>query len=246
MSERGAEPVARYNAGRFSIDILYEDNHLLVVRKPPNMPVQADASRDLDLQSALKEYIRQKYAKPGNVFLGLCHRLDRPVGGLMVLCRTSKSAERMTRQFADRTVDKRYLCVARGDISAELRLEDWLRKGADGMVRITGPDEPDSKRALLTAEPLARKSGLTLLRVKLYTGRAHQIRVQMSHAGHPLWGDNRYGDGAPGQQIALWSAYLSFEHPTQRQRLEFSCPPPRIEPWSAWSEGDLLNMCAPS
>ena len=226
--------MTEYQAGRYRIEILYEDNHLLVVRKPPNMAVQADASGDLDLQSALKGYIKEKYQKPGEVFLALCHRLDRPVGGAMVLCRTSKCAERLTRQFAQHTVDKVYLCAVEGELKDAISPVDYLVKDARGMVRVAGADEPGAKRACLTAAPLAAAGGLTLVRVELGTGRSHQIRVQMKHAGYPLGGDNRYGSGRPGQQIALWAAHLAFDHPTTHERLSFDCPVPEAQPWNIW------------
>lgn len=226
--------MTEYRAGRYRIGIMYEDNHLLVAVKPPNMPVQADASGDIDMLTALKRYIKEEYSKPGEVFLGLCHRLDRPVGGVMVFGRTSKGAGRLTRQFMEHTVDKVYLCAARGAPEGALALEDWLVKDARGMVRVVEPDAPGAKYARLEAEPLARAGDMTLMKVRLFTGRSHQIRVQLSHAGYPLWGDNRYGGGQPGQQIALWAASLAFDHPTRHERLAFDCPPPDAEPWRRW------------
>lgn len=226
--------MTEYQAGRYRIEILYEDNHLLVVRKPPNMAVQADSSGDLDIQTALKGYIKERYNKPGAVFLALCHRLDRPVGGVMVLCRTSKCAERLTRQFASHTVDKTYLCAVRGEVSGVQELSDFLLKDARGMVRVVDEGTPGAKLARLTATPLAHADGLTLMQVALHTGRSHQIRVQMAHSGHPLWGDNRYGDGRPGQQIALWATSLAIDHPTTGERLCFDCPPPDAAPWGLW------------
>ncbi len=227
--------MTEFEAGKYRIPIIYEDNHLLIAVKPQNMPVQADSSRDIDLQSALKGYIKEKYQKPGDVYLALCHRLDRPVGGVMVLCRTSKSAERMTRKFAERTVQKTYLCVIEGELAGIIEPEDYLLKDNGGMVRVVDADVKGAKRASLTAAPLAYAHGLTLVKVELHTGRSHQIRVQMAHAGYPLWGDNRYGDGRPGQQIALWAANLAFDHPTTKEHMRFDCPPPDIMPWNIWS-----------
>lgn len=226
--------MTEYQAGKYRIGILYEDNHLLIALKPQNMPVQADASGDLDMQSALKGYIKEKYNKPGDVFLALCHRLDRPVGGVMALCRTSKCAERMTKQFASHTVEKTYLCVVKGELNETINPEDYLLKDERGMVRVVSPDTKGAKRASLTAAPIAHADGLTLVKVELHTGRSHQIRVQMAHAGYPLWGDNRYGDGRPGQQIALWAASLALDHPTTKQRICFDCPPPDMQPWNIW------------
>ena len=168
----------RVRAGRFEVEVLYEDNHLLVVVKPPNLPVQGDSSGDDDLLSIMKRYIGNKYQKPGNVYLGLVHRLDRPVGGVMVLARTSKAAARLSAAFADHAQDKRYLAVVRGDMPGERTLEDDLLKdGATGMVRVVPAGTPGSKHARLHTRPLAAREGLTLVEVALYTGRAHQIRV---------------------------------------------------------------------
>ena len=218
-------------SGRFAIGVLYEDNHLLVVVKPPNLPVQADSSRDEDLLNILKGYIGHKYQKPGNVYMGLVHRLDRPVGGVMVFARTGKAAARLSRDFAAHAQDKRYLAVLQGELTGPRTLEDWLRKDGDGIVRVVPADAPGAKSARLLTTPLARREGLTLAEVRLYTGRAHQIRVQHAHAGLPLWGDARYGGGKPGQQIALWAWSLSFKHPTRDEQLRFTCPPPEAGAW---------------
>ena len=220
-------------AGRFSIPVLYEDNHLLVVVKPPNMPTQGDSSGDLSLLDALKGYIGEKYRKPGAVYLGLVHRLDRPVGGAMVFARTSKAAARLSEAFRVHAQDRRYLAVVEGAVDAPLELEDDLIKdGRTGMVRVAAPGAPDAKHARLVSRPLACQEGLSLMDVELFTGRAHQIRVQHAHAGHPLWGDMRYGNGERGRQIALWAYRLVLEHPTRRERMRFCAPPPVEAPWT--------------
>lgn len=233
--------IDRVRAGRFVIGVLYEDNHLLVVVKPPNLPVQADSSGDDDLLSIMKGYIGNKYQKPGNVYLGLVHRLDRPVGGVMVLARTSKAAARLSAAFAAHEQDKRYLAVLQGTMTGERTLEDALAKDPrTGMVRVVAPDVPGAKAARLRTRPLGSREGLTLSEVTLYTGRAHQIRVQHAHAGFPLWGDARYGGGRPGQQIALWAASLALEHPTRHETLRFSAPPPGDGAWRAF-DGEIRN-----
>ena len=229
--------INRVRAGRFTVGVLYEDNHLLVVEKPPNLPVQADSSGDDDLLSIMKRYIGNKYQKPGNVYLGLVHRLDRPVGGVMVLARTSKAAARLSAAFAAHEQDKRYLAVLQGSLPGEATLEDDLLKdGATGTVRVVPAGTPGAKHARLRTRPLARREGLTLAEVTLYTGRAHQIRVQHAHAGHPLWGDARYGGGKPGQQIALWAASLALTHPTQKTALRFTSMPPGDGAWAAFQD----------
>ena len=233
--------IERIQAGRYGIDVLYEDNHLLVVVKPPNLPTQADSSGDDDLLSILKRHIGNKYQKPGNVYLGLVHRLDRPVGGAMVFARTSKAAARLSAAFAAHAQDRRYLAVVRGAIDGPRLLEDALVKdGATGMVRVAAPDTPGAKPARLRTRPLGARDGLTLTEVTLFTGRAHQIRVQHAHAGHPLWGDARYGDGRPGEQIALWAAALGFDHPTRREPMRFIVPPPGGGIWPRFN-GEIEN-----
>ena len=221
-----------FQAGGRTVKVLYLDNHLLAVEKPPNMPTQADESRDEDLLSACKVYIAEKFQKPGEAYLGLVHRLDRPAGGVMVFARTSKAAARLTRAFAGHDLEKIYLAVVQGEVGEPGRLKDFLVKGEDGMVRVAQAGEPGAKEARLSYRPLRTLEGLTLLEVSLETGRPHQIRVQLANIGHPLWGDNRYGGGAPGQQLALWSNRLTLPHPTKPERIIFTSDPPRSGVWA--------------
>jgi len=220
------------------VGIVYEDNHLLVVVKPTNMPTQADASGDPDLHSVMKQYIAEKYQKPGAVYLGLVHRLDRPVGGLVVLARTSKAADRLSEQVRKKTLARQYVAAVRGDAKDEAELCDWLLKDErTNTVRAVAANTPGAKDAKLVYQKAGESDGLSLLRVKLFTGRSHQIRVQLSHSGCPIWGDARYGAGKPGEQIALWGAHLGLVHPTKKEELHFTVLPPMdARPWRAFDE----------
>lgn len=204
------------------IDVIYEDNHVLVALKPPNMLSQADKTGDTDILTELKDYVKVRYNKPGAVYLGLVHRLDRPVGGLMVFARTSKAAARLSAQMQKHAMGREYLCVAEGVITEPFTLTDWLVKDERlNRVSVCPPDRPGAQKAILHGTPLASDGATTLVAIRLETGRNHQIRVQLSHSGHPLWGDNRYGHGQPGQQIALWGYKLTIEHPTTHEQLTF-------------------------
>ena len=213
------------------IRVLYEDNHLLVVEKPMNVPVQADASGDEDLLTACKGYIKERYQKPGEVYLGLVHRLDRPVGGVMVLARTSKAAARLTEQFSAHRAEKRYAAVVEGSAPGEGQLIDWLLKNeSTNTTTVVKEGTPGAKLARLSYRTLAREKGLSLLDVSLKTGRPHQIRVQLSHSGLPLWGDQRYNpDARVGDQIRLWAYALTIAHPTLKEPMTFYALPPFSE-----------------
>lgn len=220
------------------VRVVYEDNHILVVVKPPNMPTQADASGDLDLQSAMKAYIAEKYNKPGAVYLGLVHRLDRPVGGLVVLARTSKAADRLSAQVRSKTLYRQYVAAVRGEVPEKGTLCDTLLKdGRTNTVCVVPAGTPGGKDAKLTYEKAGQAGDLSLVRVRLFTGRSHQIRVQLSHAGMPIWGDARYGGGKPGEQIALWGAHLGLVHPTLKEEMRFDALPPEDgAPWQRFSQ----------
>ncbi len=199
-----------------NIPVIYEDNHLLVVNKPANIPVQQDISGDPDLLTLLKDYIRDKYHKPGNVFLGLVHRLDRPASGCMVFARTSKAASRLSDQFRRRTVKKEYLAVVHGKTPKTGTLQDYLKKdNSKNLVYSVSADTRNSKKAILHFRTIDYQSGNSLVQIELETGRSHQIRVQFATAGYPLWGDHRYGtdDDNSTRQLALHSFKLTFEHP---------------------------------
>ena len=203
--------------------ILFEDNHLLVVEKPENLPVQADASGDADLLSVCKTYIKETYHKPGEAYLGLVHRLDRPVGGVMVFAKTSKAAARLTAQFKDRTAHKRYVAIVDGYAPSKGECIDWLLKDeATNTTHVVKEGTPGAKKAILRYRTLARQNGTSLLDIELLTGRPHQIRVQLSSRDLPIVGDMRYHPKAkPGTQIRLWSYVLTIKHPTLSEPMTF-------------------------
>ena len=221
-------------------EILYEDNHLLVAVKPPNMLSQADKTGDTDILTVLKAYIKEKYQKPGNVYLGLVHRLDRPVGGLMVFARTGKAASRLSAQLQAHDMGREYLCVVTGDVKDDFTLTDYLIKDeVRNRVEVCSADQKGAQLAILHGHCIDRRQGTALCSIRLETGRSHQIRVQMSNIGAPLWGDNRYGSGIPGQQIALWGYKLTVEHPVSHEVCTwYSMPYGSI--WSVYE--DLLQL----
>lgn len=222
------------------IPVLFEDNHLLIVEKPVNMPTQEDESKDLDLLTALKDDIKERFGKPGNVYLGLVHRLDRPVGGLMVFAKTSKSASRLSDAVRTREFTKLYVAIVHGTPEqTEGRLVHYLVKDSKtNIVKAVAKGYPEAKEAVLDYRVLGSADGLSLIRIELHTGRSHQIRVQFASIGCPLYGDQKYGANRnkPGQQIALWSTKLAFAHPTQKEVVTFDSVPPRVHPWTLWSE----------
>lgn len=218
------------------IKVIYEDNHLLVVEKPVNVLSQGDDTNDKDMVNLLKQYVKEKYNKPGNVFIGLVHRLDRPVGGAMVFAKTSKAASRLSDQVRTKTFKKTYKAVIHGTMNKENdTLKDYLYKNKKtNMVSVVKKDHNEAKNAELSYETLGVKDKFSLVEIDLKTGRSHQIRVQFASRKHPLFGDQRYGQNVNkvGQQIALWSYKIEIEHPTTKERMEFVCEPPQENPWN--------------
>lgn len=221
-------------------EVLYEDNHLLGIVKPVNIPVQEDATGDADLLNLLKEDVKVRFNKPGNVYMGLVHRLDRPVGGAMIFAKTSKAASRLSESVRSHSFHKVYLTVVHGRPPAsEGRLVNTLLKDAkSNTVSIVRKGTPGGKEAILDYTVLGSAEGCSLLKINLVTGRSHQIRVQMNGIGCPLYGDQKYGAAVnkPGQQIALWSALVGFPHPVTKEEIELISLPPQTHPWNLWSQ----------
>ena len=210
------------------LTVVYEDNHLLVVLKRPNQLTQSDQTGDSDLLSEARAYIEEKYQKPGKAYLGLVHRMDRPVSGLIVFARTSKAAARLSEQVRTHEMYREYVCVAEGETPQRFRLTDYLKKDKEAnMVRVI-PDylKAEGKLAVLNGVSLRQVDGRSLCAIRLETGRAHQIRVQMAHSGHPLVGDHRYGHPEGKEQIALYGMRLTLTHPTTKERMVFMAPMP--------------------
>ncbi len=219
-----------------NINIIYEDNHLLVVEKPVNVPSQEDSTGDPDLLSILKDDIKIRYNKPGNVYLGLVHRLDRPVGGVMVFAKTSKAASRLSDLIRRNEFKKTYLAVVHGTPKpkgGELR-HYLLKDRSKNIVKAVSPKTEGSKEAILEFKTIKAAQSLSLVEINLITGRSHQIRVQFSSIGHPLYGDQKYGAhvNTPGQQIALWSHKITLVHPTKKEEMTFTSKcPEELYPW---------------
>lgn len=211
------------------INIIYEDNHLLVVEKPINVPVQADKSGDEDLLTMLKKYLKEKYNKPGEVYLGLVHRLDRPVGGVMVFAKTSKAASRLSKQVQKHEFKKIYMAVIEGKVSESGTFKDKLKK--DEKTNITRVSE-DGKEAELSYNLIGFVNNLSLVRISLKTGRSHQIRVQFASRKIPLYGDQKYNPNAVKNQIALFASKLEFKHPITKEVMSFELPLPERYPFT--------------
>lgn len=218
------------------LQVLFEDNHIIVVVKPQNVPSQEDSSHDEDMLTIVKKYLKEKYNKSGNVYLGLVHRLDRPTGGVMVFAKTSKGASRLSESIREGELEKTYLTVVNGKMpETNGRLVNYLKKNAvTNMVYVVPDATEGAKRAELLYEVLETKGNYQLLRVKLLTGRGHQIRVQLSFNGAKICGDARYGS-VDKCKLALWATVLKFEHPVTRKTMTFIAYPPEEEvPWSAF------------
>lgn len=213
------------------INVIYEDNHLLVVEKPVNIPVQEDISKDIDMITLLKDYRIKKENKKGDAYIGLVHRLDRPVGGIMVFAKTSKAASRLSEEIRNNTFHKTYLAVIEGTIPKEGKLEDYLIKDKNKNISyITTKDK--GKYSALEYKVLNTKNNLSLVEINLITGRSHQIRLQFASRNHPLVGDSKYGNNPNNINIALFAKSITFTHPTTKEKLTFTLDMPNKYPFN--------------
>lgn len=218
-----------------NLKVLYEDNHIIVVEKPVNIPSQGDKTGDEDMLTIIKQYIKEKYNKPGEVYLGLVHRLDRPTGGVMVFARTSKSASRLSEQVREKKMHKKYLCIVDGKMESQTgTMRDFLLKNEKSNTsRVVKEGTKNSKEAVLDYEVVKynEEINMSVVKVDLHTGRHHQIRVQFASRGHSLSGDQKYGTRGRGKQLALWAYSLSFIHPVTKKELIFEDYPELIGSW---------------
>jgi 23S rRNA pseudouridine1911/1915/1917 synthase len=214
-----------------SLSILYEDNHCLAIDKASGAVSAHFQGREETLDRLVKAFLKEKHQKPGNVFLGVVHRLDRPVSGVLLFAKTSKAAARLTAQFREGTVEKVYWAIVEGNLAATAgTLEDWLRKDhLTGRVEIVEPLTPQARQALLHFQRRGEHGGLTWLEIRPQTGRRHQLRAQLAHHGHPVFGDKRYGASRTfGNAIALHARQLTFLHPIRHEPITLTADLPPL------------------
>ncbi|HYT94384.1 MAG TPA: RluA family pseudouridine synthase [Gemmataceae bacterium] len=214
------------------LDILYEDNHCLAVVKPSGVLSTHYQGKEETLDRAVKAYLKERYQKPGNVFLGIVHRLDRPVSGVLLFARTSKAAARLAEQFREGTVEKIYWAIVEGDLDKSAgSLEDWLLRDREtGRVEVVEPRTRGARQSLLHFQRRGGHGGLTWLEIRPQTGRRHQLRVQLAHHGFPIYGDAKYGSiHTFDQAIALHARSLTFLHPIRYEPITLTAEVPR--PW---------------
>ena len=218
------------------LDILYEDNHLIAVNKPCGWPSAHFDGNDETMDRVVKAYLKEKYSKQGNVFLGVVHRLDKPVSGVLLFARTSKGAARLSEQFRDNLLEKTYWAIAENsapgrppDLGTAGTMEDWLRKDSVvGVVQVVEPDADGAKQAVLHYTVKAVHENLSLVEIRPQTGRTHQLRIQLASRGRPIYGDAKYGSRFGfGSGIGLHARSLSFLHPTRNEPINLSADIPR-------------------
>ena len=217
------------------LNVIYEDNHIIVVEKIVNVPSQQDKTNDIDMLTIVKQYIKEKYNKPGNVYLGLVHRLDRPVGGIMVFAKTSKAAARLSESIRNKEFNKIYLVIADGKFDNKQGIfEDYLLKNErTNTSKVVKEGTKNAKFARLeyVVVKYNEEIDLSVLKIKLDTGRHHQIRLQLASRNHSICGDQKYGTRGRGKQIALWAYKLEFPHPITKEMMSFELEPEHIGSW---------------
>ena len=225
------------------LNVLFEDNQIIVVEKPVNIPSQGDKTGDIDMLTLVKDYIREKYNKPGEVYLGLVHRLDRPVGGVMVFARNSKSAGRLSEQVRIKEFKKNYLVIVDGKMEEEKgTLEDYLLKNERlNISKVVPEGTKNAKLAKLDYEVLKydKEINLSVLKVNLHTGRHHQIRVQFASKNHSIYGDQKYGTRGRGKQICLWAYELTITHPVKKEKMTFKVLPEKTGSWKILEDVEI-------
>ena len=218
-----------------NLNIIYEDNHIIVVEKIPNILSQDDETGDISMMKLVKDYLKEKYNKPGNVYLGLVHRLDRPVGGVIIFAKTSKAASRLSDEVRKKVFKKEYLTIVDGKFENDKgTLENYLYKDKKTNISyVVSKDKKQAKIAKLDYEVLKydRKKDLSILKINLHTGRHHQIRVQLSNINHSIYGDQKYGKRGKNKQIALWAYKLTIIHPTKKEKMVFTTLPKKTGIW---------------
>lgn len=224
------------------LKVLYEDNHIIVVIKPQGVPSQEDSTADCDMLTMVKDYIKEKYNKPGNVYVGLVHRLDRPTGGVMVFAKTSKASARLVEQIKNKEMTKKYFAItSRVPEKQHALLSNYLLKNAKtNTVSVVPSATTGAKLAELSYDVLEEANGTALLNVDLYTGRSHQIRVQLKHIGCPLVGDAKYGVANKSKTLCLWAYYLKFTHPTTKKIMLFKVCPPENGVWKQYNYSKFI------
>jgi len=218
-----------------NLKVIYEDNHIIVVEKPANIPSQGDKTGDLDMLTIIKAYLKEKYNKPGNVYLGLVHRLDRPVGGVMVFAKTSKAAARLSEQVREKVFKKKYLVIVNGKFEEKKgTLKDYLLKNERlNKSRVVEEGTKNSKYAELDYEVLKydKEQNLSLLKINLHTGRHHQIRVQLSSRNHSIYGDAKYNGRGSARQLYLWAYELTIQNVISKEEMTFTSIPEKEKAW---------------
>ena len=218
-----------------NLKVIYEDNHIIVVEKPANIPSQGDKTGDLDMLTIIKAYLKEKYNKPGNVYLGLVHRLDRPVGGVMVFAKTSKAAARLSEQVREKVFKKKYLVIVNGKFEEKKgTLKDYLLKNERlNKSRVVEEGTKNSKYAELDYEVLKydKEQNLSLLKINLHTGRHHQIRVQLSSRDHSIYGDAKYNGRGSARHLYLWAYELTIQNVVSKEEMTFTSIPEKEKAW---------------